>query len=333
MRKLILSVIAIMLLNYCGAQTDSSAYKYILDYRVPQSPGFTVLGATPSQVMQGSSAKPFVLNLFTQYFETKKIDPGLALDFSPYFLFGGKFKNIKEYRESSSKQFLANLQLSVATLKNSADTGSTDIGAGIRLTFWDDHSLLNDNQLTRNIGKALSNAASAPTEVIPDDNDLPNVTVAPIKQLYNIAYDSMRVRKGSALSAGYGVKATSHSSILEADSMKGVVHRVWVALSCYSVAKGVDLLVNFQGGYQDRFLPENKMGAALVSQSKKSIFGAELVYNFGTSKIEGGCTGEVKIVGSLSAVFGISAVSSETLPGNPLKLKVNTNIKWNIPQQ
>src|SRR3954470_13692458 len=93
----------------CSAQPeDSSAYKFILDYAVPSSPAFTVLDVTPQQVTRGSAAKPLTLNAFSNFLQTGRLDPGIAVDCSPYILLGGGFQNLEQYRQNWYRRALAN---------------------------------------------------------------------------------------------------------------------------------------------------------------------------------------------------------------------------------
>jgi hypothetical protein len=77
--------------SFSQVQPEKEAYKYILDYEVPASPAFTVLDATSQQVTRGGAVKPLVLSSLTNFLQTGKLDPGIAIDFSPYILLGGGF--------------------------------------------------------------------------------------------------------------------------------------------------------------------------------------------------------------------------------------------------
>src|SRR4051812_35067298 len=184
-----------------SAADTTEAYKFILDYAVPSSPAFTALDVTPQQVMRGSAAKPLVINAFTNFLQTGRLDPGIAADFSPYILLGGGFENLDEYRKNVAKRILANSMLSLAALKNSRDSLNTDLGAGLRITLRDDHDLFANTKtarvITDKIGNALANAAQAPVVIgdVPDDevgtNGNPSGTVSvDLDRFYTDAYNS-----------------------------------------------------------------------------------------------------------------------------------------------
>jgi len=135
--------------------SSRSAYKYILDYDVPESPAFTVLGVSPAKVLRGSAAKPIVLNLLNQFGSSERTQNGVAVDFSPFFVFGGRMKNVMEYRNSRKKQIIANTLFSFSTVQDKAETTSLKFGVGLRLTLFDCHDLLQNAQLGRDIDSLL----------------------------------------------------------------------------------------------------------------------------------------------------------------------------------
>ena len=126
------------------------------------------------------------------------------------------------------------------------------------------------------------------------------------------------------------MSSTANNSYLVSDSLVNVQHKMWLALSVYSITKGLDLLVNFQGTYADQSLPLNKMGVALMSQNKNNNMGAEAVYDFTNNNFEGGFLSEFKLIGSISALVGISAITDNNIPEKPIRLKLNTSLKFNL---
>ncbi|MEO5562730.1 MAG: hypothetical protein ABIR18_04825 [Chitinophagaceae bacterium] len=285
---------------------DTEAYKFILDYAVPSSPAFTVLDVTPQQVTRGSAAKPLVLNAFTNFLQTGKLDPGVAVDFSPYILLGGGFKNLKEYRDNPYKRALANSMVSLAALKNSKDSTNTDIGLGIRLNLFDDRDLFANSatsvSITDKIGNALADAAKAQTVIggVPDDeigtNGSPTGTVTvDMDRFYTDAYNSLRNVKGWALSVGFGYRATAKSSVLDADSLINKQSKLWISSTRYT-AGGFDIFGILQGSFSDDAKSKWIGGLAAGSKNKKSNLGAELVYDFSAKQWNYGGNFEIRIL-------------------------------------
>jgi hypothetical protein len=327
--KFYLSVCLLFSVSLSIAQTnsDTAAYKYILDYQVPTSPAFGILDISPQQVVRAGAAKPFVANVFTDYLKTQKLNPGIALDFSPYVLLGGGFKNVKEYQDNIQKRMMANTMLSFATIKNSHDTSNMDIGIGVRITLFDSHDLFsNDNaRITNAIGTSLAQGSNAPKPPrgVPEDGIDEVTAVAGLKQIYEDAYKKIRDKPGTAASIGFAYKTTARNSIITKDSLINNLSKVWLSFTQYHIFQGADLMTILQGKFGDGVSAEWNAGAALASQNKASNMGAELVYNFKTKAWDYGANFEINI---------ISLGKRSTINGIPVKdfFSVNSNFRINL---
>ena len=292
-----------------SGQTDEEtkeAYKFILDYAVPSSPAFSVLDITPQQVTRGSAAKPLVFNAFTNFLQTGRLDPGIAIDFSPYILLGGGFDNLDQYRKQWYRRALANSMLSLAALKNSKDSTNTDICAGFRITFFDDHDLFANSQtvktITDKIGNALAGAAKTPviSGQIPDDEigtdgNVSGTVPVDLDRFYTDAYNSIRKSKGWALSLGGGYRTTAKSSSLTPDSMVNRQSRLWLSSTRYT-SGGFDIYGILQGTFYDTIKSKWIAGLAAGSKNKRSNLGAELVYDFSAKEWNYGANFEIRIL-------------------------------------
>ncbi len=316
------------------AAPDTAAYKYILDYHVPTSPAFGILDISPQQVVRAGAAKPFVAGIFTDYLKTQKLNPGIAIDFSPYVLLGGGFKNIKEYQGNPEKRILANTMISFATIKNSIDTANMDIGLGLRITLFDSHDLFsNENStITNSIGNALSKAGVAKVlqHGVPEDGVDQVTTIPGLKDIYEDAYKTIRNKKGSAASLGFAYKTTAHNSIITKDSLTNNLYKIWLSYSQYNIFPGADLLTILQGKFGDGLSAEWNAGAALASVNKSSNMGAEMVYNFRTNVWDYGANFEIKIAKKFSYVVTLGKRS--TINGIPVKdfFSINSNFRINL---
>lgn len=145
------------------ASNDSSIYKFVLDYAVPESPAFAILGVTPEKILRGSAAKPVVASLLTQLQTGGKLKSGVAIDLTPYFVYGGTIRNIKEYAENQLVRILANTQLSIATIQSPTDTTSMGGSLAIRMNILDAGDPLRDPAALKPLFDALNRCASAPT--------------------------------------------------------------------------------------------------------------------------------------------------------------------------
>lgn len=334
--KILLAICCMGYVSFLNAQasSDTTAYKYILDYQVPTSPAFGILGISPQQVVRAGAAKPFVAGVFTDYLKTQKLNPGIALDFSPYVLLGGGFKNIKEYQNSPEKRILANTMISFATIKNSIDTANMDIGLGVRITLFDSHDLFsNENStITNSIGNSLAQAGVAKVlqHGVPEDG-VDQVTAIPgLKEIYEDAYKAIRDKKGGAASLGFAYKTTARNAIITKDSLTNNLYKIWLSFSQYNIFPGADLLTILQGKFGDGLSAEWNAGAALASVNKSSNMGAELVYNFRTNAWDYGANFEIKIAKKFSYVVTLGKRS--TINGVPVKdfFSINSNFRINL---
>jgi|GEM_PF-2234693 len=338
MKRLLLSGLIILLARtaFCqSAASDTNAYKYILDYQVPTSPAFSILDISPQQVTRAGAVKPLVANLFSNFLQTQKLDPGIAVDFSPFLLLGGGFKDLNEYKQSAEKRILANTLFSLATIKNQSDSSSTDIALGLRITLFDSHDLFSNsatlNEITNSIGTSLANRASAVVVPggIPDDVIGPSQAVG-LQEAYTAAYNKLKNIPGYAASAGFGYRATARNSVVEPDSLLNEQYKVWLSVSRYKFFQGADLLTILQGKFGKSIKPEWILGFALASQNKSNNMGAEAVYNFLTHEWDYSANFELKLIDKVSYVVSLGKRSSINGVETARYFTINSNLRLNL---
>jgi hypothetical protein len=210
---------------------------------------------------------------------------------------------------------LANTMFSAAILKNSKDSTNTDIGLGVRITFFDSHDLFSSKlagSITNKIGTALANAAKAPTVKgeVPDDEtgiDPGGITASipiDLTRFYTEAYNSIRNTPGWALSLGYGYRTTAKASVLIADSLINKESKLWLSSTWYTKSK-----FNVYGIIQGAFTENNKSkwiaGLATGSKNKANNMGAEIVYDFLNKEWNYGANFEIKILKKFSYIISL----------------------------
>lgn len=189
------------------AQNDTdpeAAFNYKLDYSVPESPAFSVLDANPAMVARGTSAQELIINLANNLINQENLNSGIAVDFNPFFVFGGKFENINEYRGNYLKRVLGNTQLSFATTTHNDFPNDMLVSAGVRFTLYDSKDLLFSKDLGKNIDEILlPKKDTDPYEIIDGLNDFDktvdyvyeNSSVKEYYKIYNV--DTVLVRVDS----------------------------------------------------------------------------------------------------------------------------------------
>jgi len=310
------------------AQSREPAYKYILDYDVPESPALVALGVTPAKVLRGSAAKPVVLNLLNQVGFAKRVQNGVAVDFSPYFTFGGRLRSIEEYRTDGWKRLAANSQLSIATIQSEEETNALLFGLGLRTTLFDSHDLLQDKELGEDIDEILLGSIEAPTPAETGDVDEIEVDVTPA---YEKARNRLLKKTGSALAVGYGASGRLKSSIANTDSIDNVKHTAWLSFK-YSFGGGTDFLSIYQGQYATPSHPEHRFGIAIRKNGTTLNVAGEIVYTSRTKRFEIGANLEVRLLNRIGAVVSLSSEQPSTTNHSLIKMKLNTIIRWNLSQ-
>lgn len=116
--------------------------KAALDLSVPESPGFTILGLTPQDVIRPASPRKFATALLSSIDANGNLQNGIAVDTVPYLLLAGDSLTKEKYREKTTNGYLRRLfartQFSLATTKGtSEDDKSARIGSGVHVTLFD----------------------------------------------------------------------------------------------------------------------------------------------------------------------------------------------------
>jgi hypothetical protein len=322
-KKLLLFGLILLNISVYSQQKSVDPNEFILDYNVPESPGFTVLGVNPNKVVTGTNAKPLVLNLLGQFAFNEKLTPGFALDFTP-IIFGVTFKSRDEYRSNYLKRLMANTSVSIATVKDKIDTNSTKFGLGLRFTLFDQTDVLMNEEVCELIEDAMVEFPS-----FDSGNDAISVHQIPaLKQAYLEARKKLLSKTGHSLSIGYGLEGIIKNSVLSKDSILTKSHSIWVGGQ--STFKDFRLLYTYQSKFGSKLAPENLLGAAIRTNRFDINASMEVLYNFKAQKFEGALTGEMKIVNNLSAIVGLNLISENILDTYQTKLSLVSNIRYNI---
>jgi hypothetical protein len=104
-----------------------------LNYAVPESPAFKLLGTDPSNILRPTSIRTAALSLGNYLLDSGSVIPkNLAVEFSP-FSFGNL--SLHDYNENATKRFWYRTRFSAGTVVGSK--GSYSMAEGVRLTLWD----------------------------------------------------------------------------------------------------------------------------------------------------------------------------------------------------
>lgn len=309
-------------------QAPVDAYKLILDYDVPESPGFVALDVAPEKVLTGSASKPVAINILSQIARSGRAQAGLALDFSPYFVAGGRFENITEYRSNRLKRLLANTSVSFATVQDPADSASLRFGTGVRVTIFDDHDPLQNGEVTAAVEKLLvPQGPLGPRPAGPVITQ--SVKVEGLAEAYAEAIDAVRKKPGRALAVGWGMAGTLRNSVLSADSVRRTTHSFWAGYR-ETFPGSVEFLGAVLAGGAAGGDREFRVGGALRMTSETLRLTGEVVYESLTGQIHPGGVAEFRVLPQIAAVASLGSEPSDD--GQAGRLRFRTMLRWNMSQ-
>ena len=327
----------LIFVNFVWSQ-DFEAYKFKLDYDIPESPAFSVLDVNPSKVMRGSAAKEFALSVANNFISDSRQESGIAADFNPYFVFCGKFKSIEHYRKNDFLGFLrraaANSSLSVASIRSDRFPSDNLFSFGGRITLFDAADLLDDEALGIDIDSALK-APSLSWESNEDDKITTNHIMN--KERFAFAYQKARERakkkRGVALSLGAATSYRGLGGNIRADSLIHFRSQVWLS-SQYNFGKGLNLLglaMNRNTSAISGNINEFLFGVGIRKMGKKVNAGAEVIYSKEKNYLEIGANIEVLLIKNILLAVNIGNVSNDIGEVND-QLMIKPILKYNLSE-
>lgn len=312
-----------------GAAPGTAASKFYLDYNVPESPAFAVLGATPSNVLRGTASKPLAISLLTQAAKGSSLASGVAFDVAPY-AYVGRFRNVAEYQGSTLKRILSNVLVSLATVEAPGDVNSVAFASGLRVTLWDDHDLLANSSLSDLVSRLL----------VPKKIDCPKIPGTNICQTgtstvelpvdlssaYATARDSVLQRRGVAAAIGGALGGTLRGGVARSDSLKQRTGRGWLAVTGY-LGRGQELLATAEYVSDTSSTKRFLGGVAYRLQSTNSALAAELAYDSKSGDWLPGVNAELRL---LSRVSLVAALVTDAPSGaqDKSRLRFRTAVRW-----
>ncbi|MFD2564222.1 hypothetical protein [Aquimarina rubra] len=332
--------ILIFLFMFIGYSQDTEqpgdnqdAYTFKLDYNVPESPAFAVLDANPTTIMRASTPQEIITHLASNFLSGNEVSPGLAFDFNPYLTFGGRLKNVKEYRNSYGKRFLANLQLSFATINSQDFPDDLLFSGGLRATLFDSKDLMFDEQLGKDIDDALSSGGTDPGPM--NDNDQGTVVDNPaLKQAYVDAKTRYMNKPGGSLALGYAIAGRARDNSFKTDSIVTYRHQAWLVGQYDLGRSGMSINAMVMYRYdQTPQTPDNDglvSGIALRKYGQKLILSAEIYHDSMKESIDFGGYAEAYLIPSITLFVSLKKETNSITGDEDVILK--PGIKWNFSQ-
>jgi hypothetical protein len=325
------TVQAWLLLAWAGAAAAQASaqdplYKFVLDYAVPESPGFAVMGVTPEKVLRGSAAKPVVASLLTQARDGGKLASGVAIDLSPYFALGGTAGSVAQYASDPWIRALTNTQLSFATMQSKVDTTSVGFGIGVRITLLDASDPLRDTMALQPVYAALNDCVSAP---LPDQP--PQVKPGrcdTVAEAFQKVKENAMKRTGLSLSVGGGMGGRLRSAVASQDSLTDRVGRIWIAGGWrFTGHNELQVIAQLQDTTGQRWT--GRAGAAARATFPSVEFALELVYDGISRTFQPGGVAEWRVLPGAWVVTSLGTQAAEVNGATVSKLRLHTALRWN----
>lgn len=165
MKKLFLFLLIFILTGYLFGQNENKQIKAgwgNLDYSVPESPAFNILGNNPDNIIKPTSVRSIVLNIGNYYLKNGATIPkNLAIEISPLLL--NPIASLNDYQKN---KFLYRMRLSAGT--NLLDNGAFEIAEGLRFTIIDKTDLRCESDFLDKLYQSCTNKSEAINEAIKD---------------------------------------------------------------------------------------------------------------------------------------------------------------------
>lgn len=122
--------------------------KYVVDVPIPESPAFTVMNVTPTDVVRPSSLRTWATSLLHTVDKDGKLKEGMAIDGAPYALLNRRMSLGEYVLLNPVAKALMNTHVSMGTAKGSeSDDKSLKIGLGLRVRLFDRGDPREDREL------------------------------------------------------------------------------------------------------------------------------------------------------------------------------------------
>lgn len=193
-------VILFTLLLHAHAQSGDTSMQpgwANLDYYVPESPAFKILGTNPDHILKPTSVRKVALSVGDYFLNTGSVLPkDLSVEISPLLL--NSKASLNDYNQH---KFLYRMRLSVGTASNA--NGSYAIAEGLRFTIIDKSDLRTNTSFLQTITTTLGAAVNAEDKAIPAYIKENHLKMTPVQLREAMEKDSVLYNKILAFETQY----------------------------------------------------------------------------------------------------------------------------------
>ncbi|MFA6166917.1 MAG: hypothetical protein WC700_09890 [Gemmatimonadaceae bacterium] len=135
------------------AASKDSISLYQID-EVPTAPAFSFLGASPGQVDRPVTPKALALSLVNLVDSAGRLKSGVAFDIRVAKLITALMPDLQTYQSDWWARAWASSSFSFASVQAPGDSGSTDLGFGLRIVLADGNDAMRHPEITKRLAGA-----------------------------------------------------------------------------------------------------------------------------------------------------------------------------------
>ena len=220
-----------------AAKTNTATADVLPAFAVPESPALSFLGLSPGKVTRPTTPKDLAASLLNGVDSTGRMQSGVAVGATLWSIFPKISIPLSAYQSSWRAFALANLQLSLATVRAAGDTGATNLAIGFRTTLVDRSDPMRDSVYT----EALTHALNLCLRDAPPPMSPPGATAATVPTIRDTSAKICADKKARALRSAWlkerrnasslsvGVAAGWKFAQSHADSIRTIGWNGWLA--------------------------------------------------------------------------------------------------------
>lgn len=308
-----------------AAQARINVRSFALGVDVPEPPALVALGVGPP-VRLGSAPKPTAF-AFELAMVRESMVVAAAVDFTPYYLFGGGVRSLDSYRSMSVAgrlmRVLTKTIVSVGAAHAGDDPDAFDLAVALRSTFHDPHDPIGTTRLPEEIAAAFGAAGVELPAAVHERLAYDGVDLAP---LYARARQQARARGGDAqVSGGYGVSARAAGG--SGGGLGSARHTGWLAAQ-YTFGARYDLIgtaeVRDAFGDGSRFIG----GLALRRKGDADDIQLGLRYDARNDRIHAAALLDARLADRIGAIVWIDSEADEARGGAERRLRAGVLARW-----
>ena len=139
-----------------AAKPNAPAAEVLPAFAVPESPALSFLGLSPGKVTRPTTPRDLAASLLNGVDSTGRMQSGVAIGATLWSIFPKISIPLSAYQSDWRAFALANMQLSLATVRAAGDTGATNLAIGFRTTLVDRSDPMRDSVYTEALTHALN---------------------------------------------------------------------------------------------------------------------------------------------------------------------------------